>query len=151
MSTRYPAAARSSSDSPPQNPYSRCSRAQSRHGSRTRQSRQIDRARPSRSTRVSGRSPAGAKNRLVWPTHAASVVQARGPVKIRFDTVSIATVVLRGLVLPFEVQSRGADRGDAGSARRPASPMVAEPGLSVQPSDLIDTIDFSDDRVSGWN
>ena len=37
MSTRKPAAARSSSDSPPQNPYSRCSRAQSRHSTRAGQ------------------------------------------------------------------------------------------------------------------
>src|SRR6185436_16241731 len=92
MSTRKPAAARSSSDSPPQKPYSRCSRAQRRHGSSTGQAMQMARARASRRRRVSGRSPAGAKNNSVCPEHAASAVQVRGPVKSRLETVSTATV-----------------------------------------------------------
>src|SRR5581483_5976060 len=90
MSTRKPAAARSSSDSPPQKPYSRLSRAQSRHCASAGQARQIARARASRMTRVSGRSPAGAKKRSVWPEQAASAVHASGPVKIRLEMVSAA-------------------------------------------------------------
>ena len=62
-----PAAARSSSDSPPQKPYSRCSRAHWRHGVSTSQSLQTARALASRTVRVSGRSPAGAKKRSFCP------------------------------------------------------------------------------------
>ena len=52
--------------------------------------RQTARALLSRTTRASGRSPAGAKNSSVRPSQAASSVQDRGPVKIRFESVSIA-------------------------------------------------------------
>src|SRR6266511_5477035 len=90
MSTRKPAAARSSSDSPPQKPYSRCSRAHSRQSRRTGHAEQIARAWDSRTTRASGRSPAGAKNSSLRPSHAASAVQARGPLKIRLEIVSTA-------------------------------------------------------------
>src|SRR2546421_9128938 len=88
MSTRKPAAARSSSDSPPQKPYSRLSRAHSRHSTSAGHAAQTPRACVSRTARASGRSPAGAKNSRVWPRHAASVVQVRGPVKIRLETAS---------------------------------------------------------------
>src|ERR671919_2376047 len=79
ISTRNPAAARSSSDSPPQNPYSRCSRAQLRHGRITGQEWQIALALASRTSRASGRSPGGAKKTAVLPQHTASAIQAVPP------------------------------------------------------------------------
>src|SRR5438270_4647194 len=68
--------ARSSSDSPPQNPYSRFSRAHRWHGSRTGQPRQSWRALASRRARASGRSPGAAKNRSVCPLQDAIDCQA---------------------------------------------------------------------------
>src|SRR5260370_41147899 len=47
------------------------------------------------------------------------------------------------------VQCRGADRGDAGSQRRPALPIVPEQYPSVQQSDLIVNIYFTDATVDG--
>src|SRR5258708_34190361 len=68
--------ARSSSDSPPQKPYSRFSRAQVWHGPRTGQPRQSWRALASRRARASGRSPGAAKNRSVCPLQDAIDCQA---------------------------------------------------------------------------
>src|SRR5260221_7764461 len=68
--------ARSSSDSPPQKPYSRFSRAQVWHGSRTGQPMQSWRALASRRARASGRSPGAAKNRSVCPLQDAIDCQA---------------------------------------------------------------------------
>src|SRR5512133_3630700 len=90
MSTRNPAAARSSSDSPPQKPYSRFSRAQSRHCRTTGHEVHTERAWLSRMTRASGRSPAGAKNSSLRPWQDASAVHARGPLKIKLEMVSTA-------------------------------------------------------------
>src|SRR6266536_3819966 len=112
MSTRYPAAARSSSDSPPQKPYSRFSRAQSRHSRTTGQIAHTARALPSRTSRASGRSPAGAKNSSVRPWHAASAVQASGPLKIRLETDSTtATASLPQSVPQQEGRARGVGGG----------------------------------------
>src|SRR5260370_37345328 len=47
------------------------------------------------------------------------------------------------------VQCRGADRGDAGSQRRPALPIVPEQYPSVQQSDLIVNIYPTDATVDG--
>src|SRR5919109_4751933 len=63
--------ARSSSDSPPQKPYSRFSRAQAWQGARTGQARHSWRALDSRRARASGRSPGAAKNRSVCPLQDA--------------------------------------------------------------------------------
>ena len=49
---------------------------------------QTARALASRTLRVSGRSPAGAKNRSFWPRQAAVPVQVSGPVKMRLETDS---------------------------------------------------------------
>src|ERR1051325_1423107 len=63
--------ARSSSDSPPQKPYSRFSLAQAWQGARTGQARHSWRALASRRARASGRSPGAAKNRSVCPLQDA--------------------------------------------------------------------------------
>src|SRR6266513_5800083 len=63
--------ARSSSDSPPQKPYSRFSRAHAWQGVRTGHSMHSRRALASRRARASGRSPGGAKNRSVCPLQDA--------------------------------------------------------------------------------
>src|SRR3954466_3405478 len=94
MSTRKPAAARSSSDSPPQKPYSRCSRAQARQSTSASQERHTARACASRVARASGRSPAGAKNSLDSPRQDASSAHCNGPLKTRLVTDSAAIINL---------------------------------------------------------
>src|SRR5262245_9448845 len=124
MSTRKPAAARSSSDSPPQKPYSRFSRAQSRQSRRTGHAEHTDRAWLSRTTRASGRSPAGAKNNSVRPWHAASDVHARGPLKIKLEMVSTAAKAdLRCGLLRRRL--RGAGGGATDPPSRPDSILTA--------------------------
>ena len=78
MRVRKPAATRASSDSPPQNPYSRCSRAQSRHGATTGQTAQTSDALSSRTAARSGRSAGGPKNSDVLPTQAARSAPGAG-------------------------------------------------------------------------
>jgi hypothetical protein len=77
-STGKPAAARSSSDSPPQKPYSPWVRAHSRQATSTGQRRQRARACCSRHCRASGRSAWGGKNTLVRPRHAAHLAHHCG-------------------------------------------------------------------------
>ncbi len=73
-----PAPARSASDSPPQNPSSRFSRACARHDMSTGQVSQISRAAASRRTRASGRSAKGAKNSSLFPRQAHWSTQSAG-------------------------------------------------------------------------
>lgn len=78
-----PASARSISDSPPQKPSSRWSRAQLRHARITTHSPQIRRAAFSRRSRADGRSPAGGKNSSLFPLQFAfSIHQGRGSIAI---------------------------------------------------------------------
>jgi hypothetical protein len=49
-----------------------------------------ERAWLSRTTRASGRSPAGAKNSSLRPWQDASAVHAKGPLKIKLEMVSTA-------------------------------------------------------------
>src|SRR6266516_4766951 len=114
MSTRNPAAARSSSDSPPQKPYSRLKRAQSRHSWTTGQFAHTARALASRTCRASGRSPGGAKNNSVRPWHAASDVQANGPLKIRLETDSTTATASLPRSAP---KQEGRLRGSVGGYR----------------------------------
>src|SRR6476620_4061941 len=106
MSTRNPAAARSSSDSPPQKPYSRCSLAHSRQSRTTGHALHTERDSPSRSTRASGRSPAGAKNSSLRPWQDASAVHARGPLKIKLGMVSTGAKAEPPL-WPYEKEDSG--------------------------------------------
>src|SRR6478736_2944707 len=144
MSTRNPAAARSSSDSPPQNPYSRCSRAQSRHAISTSHSEQTERALPSRTARASGRSPAGAKNSSVRSVQAAWSVQDRGPVKISVDRLSAAMVPRTfgvGVADDTREMGRGSRWGDTGSPTSYA--FIEHPASGICPTGSIDGIDLS--------
>src|SRR5262249_61882491 len=152
MSARRPAAARSSSASPPQKPYSRFSRAQSRQSCRTGHAEHTDRAWPSRTTRASGRSPAGAKNNSVRPWHAASDVHASGPLKIKLEIVSTAAKAdLRC------GPSRKGDSGEPVGGYRPpeSSFTILTAGLeSVQQLGLMASIRAPDGRYQhkgdGW-
>jgi ribosomal protein L11 methyltransferase len=67
---RNPAAWRSSSDSPPQKPYSWLRRANSTHSTRTEQPAHTSWAAASRRSRACGRSAAVGKKRCVNPLHA---------------------------------------------------------------------------------
>src|ERR1700730_5186226 len=142
MSTRNPAAARSSSDSAPQKPYSRCSRAQSRPSRTTGHALHTERACPSRSTPASGRSPAGAKNNSLRPWQDASAVHARGPLKIKLEMVSTAAKAEPPL-WPFEKETPGSRWGATDPPSRPEPILTA--GLeSVQQLGSMEPINLSD-------
>src|ERR1700737_4265623 len=146
MSTRNPAAARSSSDSAPQKPYSRCSRAQSRHPRTTGHALHTERACPSRSTRASGRSPAGAKNNSLRPWQDASAVHARGPLKIKLEMVSTAAKAEPPL-WPFEKETPGSRWGATDPPSRPEPILTA--GLeSVQQLGSMEPINLSDGHTA---
>ena len=99
-------------------------RAQSRHSCSAGHARHTARACDSRTTRASGRSPAGAKNRRVWPWQAASAVHVSGPVKMRLDIIS---AVMSSPSRPAGTRrSSGAGRGDAGSSS-PCRTSTSEP------------------------
>src|SRR3954451_15360062 len=118
MSTRNPAAARSSSDSAPQKPYSRFERAQSRQSASAGHDLHTDRACDSRTTRASGRSPAGAKNRRVCPLHEASAVQVSGPVKMKLDIMSAV------MYSPSRPEAETDAREPGGGTTAPRAPVV---------------------------
>src|SRR5262249_14422358 len=111
-----------------------------------------DRAWPSRTTRASGRSPAGAKNNSVRPWHAASDVHASGPLKIKLEIVSTAAKAdLRC------GPSRKGDSGEPVGGYRPpeSSFTILTAGLeSVQQLGLMASIRAPDGRYQhkgdGW-
>src|SRR5918999_4934417 len=82
--------ARSSSDSPPQKPYSRFSRAQAWQGARTGQTKHSWRALASRRARASGRSPGAAKNRSVCPLQDAIDCQGTPRVGVSRRSMTIS-------------------------------------------------------------
>src|SRR5262245_46454238 len=138
MSTRNPAAARSSSDSPPQKPSSRFPRAPSRQSRGAGHEGATAPACPSPPTRASGRSPAGAQHNSVRPRHDASDVHASGPLKIKLEMVSTAAKAdLR--CEAFQKETPGSRWGATDPPSRPDSILTA--GLeSVQQLGLMASI-----------
>src|SRR4051794_17377695 len=89
---RYPAEWRSSSLSPPQNPYSWLDLAYSWQELWTMQLAHTDLAAASRRSLAWGRSAGGGKKRCVSPLHAAWFIQ-RSSVSTRWKKISTAAIV----------------------------------------------------------